>query len=153
MEAVGGARGLHDEVGEGPQPEPLRLDVVTERGEVAVYRPELRRRDRHVVRPRTRRGSGQGNRRRGPLLRCLWVRLRRGGHRASGYGFSGGARHAASACRWNGSDEAGQSQERPESREVEERRKMMIARIRVMCCDLQLANAQQCVPFILKAWF
>ena len=88
MEAVGGAHGLHDEVGEGPGAEPLHLDVVTERGEVAVHRPELRRRDRHVVRPRTRRGGGQRSRQRGPLLRCRWVRLRRGGHRAwVGLGF------------------------------------------------------------------
>jgi hypothetical protein len=88
MEAVGGAHGLHDEVGEGPGAEALRLNVVTERGEIAVHRPELRCRDRHVVRTRTWRGGGQGTRRRGSLLRCRWVRLPRSSHQAwVGLGF------------------------------------------------------------------
>lgn len=92
VEAVRGAHGLHDDVGEGPGAEPLRLDVVAERREVTVHRAELRRRDRHLVRPRPRRGGGQGSRWCGPLLRRRRVRVRRGGHRGPG------ARVLAEAC-------------------------------------------------------
>ena len=84
VEPVGGAHGLHDDIGEGPGAEALRLDVVAERREVAVHRSELGRRDRHLVRPRPRRGGGQGSGRCGPLLRRRRLRLRRGGHRAWG---------------------------------------------------------------------
>jgi hypothetical protein len=66
--------------------------VVAERREVTVHRAELRRRDRHLVRPRPRRGGGQGSRWCGPLLRRRRVRVRRGGHRGPG------ARVLAEAC-------------------------------------------------------
>lgn len=65
MKVVGGAHGLDDDVGEGAGDESLQLDVVAERGKVAIQRAELatgpiivgvlRGRDRHfhlgTVRP------------------------------------------------------------------------------------------------------
>lgn len=53
VEAVGGAHGLDDDVGEGAGAEALGLDVVAQRREVAVHRAELRGRDRQLVRPRS----------------------------------------------------------------------------------------------------
>lgn len=41
MEVVGGAHGVDDDVGEGTRVEALDLDVVAERGEVAVQRAQL----------------------------------------------------------------------------------------------------------------
>jgi hypothetical protein len=81
VEMVGGTHGLDDHVGEGAGAESLRLNVATQRREVAIHRPELRRGDRHLVRPR-RSGRGQGRRLCGPLRRRhRRVRLWRGGHR------------------------------------------------------------------------
>jgi hypothetical protein len=80
VEVVGGTHGLDDHVREGAGTESLRLYVVTQRREVAVDRPELRRGDRHLVRPR-RIGRGKGRRWCGPLRRSRRVRLWRGGHR------------------------------------------------------------------------
>lgn len=41
MEVVGGAHGVDDDVGEGTRVEALDLDVIAERGEVAVQRTQL----------------------------------------------------------------------------------------------------------------
>lgn len=58
VEAVGGAHGLDDDIGEGAGAEALGLHVVAERREVAVHGAELRRRDRQLVRPRRPRRRG-----------------------------------------------------------------------------------------------
>lgn len=55
MQVVSGPHGFDDDIGEHPIIEPLDLDVIAQRGQIAVQRPELAGRPIVIRRLRWRR--------------------------------------------------------------------------------------------------